>query len=181
MISVGTDVYVGGVFTSAGGVPANRIARYDTQTEIWHALGDGVNGSVRSMVFVGTDVYVGGRFTRAGNKPASMFARWSGPELDDDPTNIPAIELPVGIKLSQNYPNPFNPTTQIEYALPEASHVRLEVYNLMGQRIATLVNEQQVAGNHRVIFDATNLSSGMYIYRITAGNFVETRKMLLVQ
>jgi len=72
-------------------------------------------------------------------------------------------------------------TTNIEYALPEASEVRLEVYNIQGQRVATLANGHQNAGQHTVSFDATRLASGLYIYRLTAGNFVETRKMMLVK
>ena len=90
-------------------------------------------------------------------------------------------ENPLAIELRQNYPNPFNPTTLISYILPDAAHVQLGVYNLTGQRVALLVNGELAAGEHSVSFDANRLASGTYIYRLQAGNFVQTRKMMLVQ
>lgn len=88
---------------------------------------------------------------------------------------------PEQFSLDQNYPNPFNPSTVIHYTLPEASEVRLEVFNLLGQRVSLLVNENVLQGSHSVAFQAGNLSSGIYIYRIQAGGFTQTRKMLLVK
>jgi len=90
-------------------------------------------------------------------------------------------ELPYEVILSQNYPNPFNPVTNIQYFLPEPSFVTLNVYNMLGQRVAALVTNQKQVGTHTVVFDASNLGSGMYFYRLSAGNTVETRKMLLVK
>ncbi|MEX2437332.1 MAG: T9SS type A sorting domain-containing protein [Candidatus Paceibacterota bacterium] len=90
-------------------------------------------------------------------------------------------ELPDGYTLWQNYPNPFNPSTQIRFAIPEQAHVRLSVYNMLGQQIATLVDETRPAGWHDVTFDASGLSSGTFIYRIEAGEYVETRSMMLVK
>lgn len=81
----------------------------------------------------------------------------------------------------QNYPNPFNPVTQIRFALPEQVHVNLTVYNLLGQRVATLINETRSSGWHDVTFDATGLSSGVFIYRIEAGESVKTRSMMFVK
>ncbi|RJO59136.1 T9SS C-terminal target domain-containing protein, partial [Candidatus Parcubacteria bacterium] len=89
--------------------------------------------------------------------------------------------LPTVFALKQNQPNPFNPATTISYSLPQATQVTLHVYNLLGQRVATLVNERQAAGEHAVSWDASQYSSGVYLYRITAGEAVQTKKMLLLK
>jgi hypothetical protein len=91
------------------------------------------------------------------------------------------VERPDGFILNQNYPNPFNPTTTIRYGLPQSSPVTLVVYNTLGQQVATLIEGEQKAGYHEVKFDASGLASGMYLYRIRAGDFVQTRKLLLVR
>jgi len=89
--------------------------------------------------------------------------------------------VPVSAELLQNYPNPFNPSTQIRFALPNASDVRLEVFNLVGQKVAVLVDEHMESGYHTVQWDANGMPSGVYFYRITTANFSQTRKMLLVR
>lgn len=89
--------------------------------------------------------------------------------------------IPTEYNLAQNYPNPFNPSTSIKYAIPSESHVSVKVFNTIGQEVATLVNEVQHAGNYRVNFDASKLTSGVYIYTIKANNFVTSRKMILVK
>jgi len=93
-------------------------------------------------------------------------------------------QLTDGIRmysLSNNYPNPFNPATTIKYQIPEISFVVLKVYDVLGNEITTLVNEEKSIGSYKVEFDATGLPSGTYFYRIQAGNFVETKKMVLMK
>ena len=88
---------------------------------------------------------------------------------------------PQTYELSQNYPNPFNPATKIDFTIPAASQVQLRVYNMLGQEVATLVNGALTAGSHTATFDASRLASGVYLYRLTAGSFVSTRKMVLLK
>lgn len=94
--------------------------------------------------------------------------------------------LPTSYSLDQNYPNPFNPSTGINFALPVASRVRLDIYNVLGQRVTTLVDEHLPAGNHTVTWEGTNadgalVSSGVYFYRITAEDFAAAKKMMLLK
>ena len=89
--------------------------------------------------------------------------------------------LPETIQLYQNYPNPFNPTTTIRFALPYSSKVKLDILNMLGQKVATLLNEQRSAGVHQLTFDAAGLPSGIYLYRLKAGSYVQTRKILLIR
>ncbi len=89
--------------------------------------------------------------------------------------------LPGEFQLFQNYPNPFNPSTTIAYELPKASIVQLTVYDILGRELKTLVNELKQAGRYEATFNASHLASGVYMYRLKAGSFVETKKLLLVR
>ncbi len=102
--------------------------------------------------------------------------------FSDAPVSIEKEEVTPGkFDLAQNYPNPFNPETVIRYSLPDAGNVTLKVYNSLGQEVATLVDRFVEAGTHSMAFNAENLPSGIYYYRLTAGNFTETRKMNLLK
>ena len=92
-----------------------------------------------------------------------------------------AMQQPAHFALSQNYPNPFNPSTNIRYELPQNSKVHLTIWNVLGQRVATLINARQLKGDHQVTFDASRLSSGIYFYRLKAGKKVMVKKMLLLK
>lgn len=94
---------------------------------------------------------------------------------------IPGSTVPTAFKLEQNYPNPFNPTTTIEYAVPRTAHVRLKVYNTLGEVVATLFDGTQSAGNYRATFDGTGLASGVYLYRLQSGDISLTRKLVLMR
>lgn len=91
------------------------------------------------------------------------------------------VELPLEFALNQNYPNPFNPSTTISYTLPEDGFVKLAVYNLLGQEVATVVNSFQKAYRYEVVFNANELSSGVYVYKIEAGNFSASKKLMLMK
>lgn len=142
-----------------------QLLRYDQSGEEWFALG---NSSVNT-----TNQTVSGTTTSFSGFVAGQMT-----SVSTEPTGSNRPEL---FMLQQNYPNPFNPSTVISYTLPQASEVRLEVFNLLGQRVSLLVNDRVQAGQHTATFRAENLSSGIYIYRMQAEGFTQTRKMLLVK
>jgi hypothetical protein len=90
-------------------------------------------------------------------------------------------DLPKAFALLQNFPNPFNPSTVISFRLPVASNVRIVVYDILGREVSVIVNERRPAGSYAERFDASALASGVYLYRFTAGGFVQTRKMIVVR
>ena len=91
------------------------------------------------------------------------------------------IELPVSYSLSQNYPNPFNPVTNINFSVPQRSNVELVIYNTLGEKVSTLINEVKDAGNYKIAFNASNLPSGVYFYRISTAEFSQTKKLILLK
>ncbi|HEX2867947.1 MAG TPA: T9SS type A sorting domain-containing protein [Ignavibacteriales bacterium] len=101
--------------------------------------------------------------------------------MTTDVKQVKTNQVPTVYSLDQNYPNPFNPATTIRYSVPKAGMVTLKIYNMLGQEVATLINAQQNAGKYEVSFDASRLSSGIYLYNLTSGSFSSTKKMMLVK
>ena len=132
-----------------------------------------------------TDIYV----DEENNKIRGIITHFSDIALAQK-TDVPTIaekdDLPGGFSLSANYPNPFNPRTTISYSLPEASHVKITIYNLIGQHVKSLVNELKPVGTYYIVWDGTDASgisvtSGLYFYRIEAGNFNQTKKLMMMK
>ncbi len=94
---------------------------------------------------------------------------------------VQANAVPKTFSLSQNYPNPFNPSTMISFSVPQGAKVSLKVYNILGQEVATLVDDYKQAGEYLVQFNAGRLASGVYFYRLQANDFAQTRKLLLLK
>ncbi len=108
----------------------------------------------------------------------------SGFNYDDNRVNLarPSSDLiPTVFSLGQNHPNPFNPITEITFGLPVDSHVKLEIFSITGQKVTTVIAEQRSAGMHTVIWNGSDVASGIYLYRIEATDFIETKKMLLLK
>jgi len=121
-------------------------------------------------------------------QPEAFYATITAPGDDDDDDldkgAAPVVatnELPTSFALNQNHPNPFNPSTNITFALPEQSRVSFTVYDILGREVAELALGELTVGNHRITFDAKDLPSGVYIYKVTAGKFVDTKKMVLLK
>ncbi len=114
-------------------------------------------------------------------RSSAMRSPGSGNSMLAKTTTQNPNPLPTEFALGQNYPNPFNPTSTINYDLPIDAHITLKVYDVLGKEVATLVDGFVEAGYHRETLDASQLSSGVYFYRIQAGGFVSTRKLLLLR
>jgi predicted GH43/DUF377 family glycosyl hydrolase len=131
----------------------------------------------------GTLVWINGRFDLwyCGSDGYNWSIGVAMDEFVPLSVNVPGDRIPERFQLMQNYPNPFNPSTLIRYALPVKSRVTLSVYNTLGQEISSMVCEVQGAGYHEIRYDAANLASGVYIYRLQAGSFVQSRRFILIK
>lgn len=158
----GTNIFVG-----TGGVHVST----DNGTA-WTAVDSGMSRSqVLSFAVGGANLFAG-----------TLSGVWRRP-LSEMVTSVPGSggTSPATVSLFQNYPNPFNPGTTIKYELPQTSMVTLSVFDILGRELSVLVNEKRDAGVHQVDFDGSGLSSGLYLYRLTACSVVQTKKFLLIR
>jgi len=175
------DIMVGGAYIFLGGTEPNTTSDFVMEGETkwshfgWKvgSLGD-LNGDGYDEIYVLADGYPD------NEKPLGKVYIYSMKKFIVDVVNEKP-ELTYEFNLYQNYPNPYNPTTTISYQLPKASNVVLKIYDVLGKEVAELVNENKSAGIYNVNFNASNLPSGLYFYKIQAGEFTETRKMLLMK
>ena len=171
--SIGNFGYVG-LGNSSGKFPKD-FWRYDSSNDTWcqiDSCGYGADGafafSIGNKGYVGTGIFIDvGEF-------------W---EYDSGVTSVQNYnDLQINnFSLYQNYPNPFNPETTIQYEIPKESYVKIIVYDILGREVEELVNEEKPAGRYKVEFNASNLSSGIYLYTLNVGSFVETRKLILLK
>ncbi len=152
------------------------LAKNDSSITYQYA-GAGPNASAYHVVLQG-GVGDGFNFNALGFIPDSGMVIHMQP---GNGTGVKGSPQPLTYALNQNYPNPFNPSTQIDYTLAKNSYVTLKVYNVLGQEVATVFSGNQIAGDHSVTFDAARYSSGVYFYRIRAGNFSSVKKMVLMK
>ena len=151
--------------------------RADSLHRHWRPTGlmgwNGASWVAIPATFVGENILV--------SESMSMYSATAIIGSPGQVTSVPEGEVPAQFTLEQNYPNPFNPSTTIVFTLPEAGFVTLTVHNLIGQELATIVSGERAAGRYRVAWDARGLPSGVYFYRLTAGEYIQTRRMVLLQ
>lgn len=159
------------VFTRSGGVwsqSGNKLFGSD-------AVGIANQGGAVAIAPDGNAIIIGGIADNTNKGAAWVFV--PGTTSVQQTSN----ETPSSFLLEQNYPNPFNPSTNIQFALPQSGYVTLEIFGVTGERVDVLISEELSAGKYNYAWDGSNLTSGIYLYRLDAGNFVETRKMILLK
>jgi len=162
-----------GLLTVAARLPAEW-------EKIGFVAGSGNSNSLKEYSFADD-------FSNSAIQPFNHSIRYRLKQIDNDGTFVYSKEVevlnskPSTYQLSQNFPNPFNPSTVISYQLPVSAQVTLKVFDVLGNEVASLVNLQQEAGSYNVTLDASTLASGTYIYRLIAGDFVSTKKLVVLK
>jgi len=160
--------------TNNHGFEIERMSTGSTFEKVGFVAGFGTTTEPKSYVFIDSEL-------EAGNYTYRLKQiDFNGTFYYSDEINV-VVDLPLAYSLEQNYPNPFNPSTIIKYSIPEDGIVKLSVFNLLGEEVATLVNTLQKAGRYGAEFDASGFASGVYLYRLESQNFSSIKKMLLVK
>jgi hypothetical protein len=206
---IGNGPLVCEVYTNAGGTPGTKLGNsvlHPLQllnagtTNYVQMLGSGVSVTSGTDFFVvmsqtnATDTLIMRTDNATGSTRSLAFdgATWASTGANlrfraivsygNGVTDVAASEsVPATYTLDQNYPNPFNPSTTIRFAVPVAGHVSLKIYDVLGQEVATLVDDDVVAGMHTAQWKPVGVASGMYLYRLQSGTFSESRKLLLLK
>ena len=153
-------------------IPSSGIIMSSDNGQTWHSRIDGIEGQLNSKIISDS----------LGRLYVATYSNglYRNTKTISDIKQIKETQ-PSSYKLSQNYPNPFNPTTAIKYQIPQREFVTLKVFDLLGNEIATLVNEEKPVGRYEVKFNASGLASGVYIYRMKVNNFIESKKMIVLK
>lgn len=162
--------------------PSNALSNIISTTEANHNYSFQVPSSIPNTTLPGSNFMIAGVADAETSLPPNLVYAFTDTfNIVIGPTNIDQKmnNIPVKFGLEQNYPNPFNPTTVIKYELPKSGLVKINIYDALGREIKTLINKQEPAGNYEITFDAAKIPSGVYFYRLTAGNYTETKKMVL--
>ena len=166
-LNVGSNIFAGSV--------GNGVWRSTNYGNSWSQINDGLGSSAYNVLSLGYD----DQYLFAGTVSSSIWRRPLSQVVTD--VNEAINNLPQQFSLEQNYPNPFNPSTKISWQSPVGGHQTLKVYDVLGNEVATLVDEFREAGFYEYNFRASHLSSGIYLYKLKAGNFLEVKKMLLMK
>ncbi len=161
-------------------IGANRL-NYNKDPNFTYAFGETVTVTLTAELTSLLGLTLDGNGN--GIEEGSPIDDYSWSFTIEEPTDVGghSDDKVISYQLNQNYPNPFNPTTKISYSIPQSSNVTLKVNNVLGSEVATLVDEEKAAGSYEIEFNASTLPSGIYFYRFQAGNFVETKKMVLMK
>lgn len=176
------DGYVGGGWQVIAQVCSTCSTTYTDETLSYcHAVPPATCENYRNVSYRVTVVDYADPIAYESNPSNEVTARLTGGGGPEKISVSPDSKNLNEYSLVQNYPNPFNPTTTIDYSINSSGLVSLKVYDMLGSEVASLVNENKEAGNYSIEFNASDFPSGIYVYRITAGNFVDTKKLILLK
>ncbi len=183
------NLYIGGLFNNAGVAAARHVAKWHEADSTWSALGSGINGLPLSMAAQGKYVYVGGVFTQAGVKPSINFARWIDSAIvvpkDTVPEDTNTVSAPARIEYTSAaltaMPNPASGSTNINFTVPVSGLCTVDVRNVHGETVATLVSERLEEGTYTVRWNAAGMPDGVYFCNLRSGDLARTTKLVLVR